>query len=102
MNRNELDQLRTNLQHYLEERKQEMSAVKATIESSVQREATLLARMEILEGQMLQLNENIKRSPSANQGIARQSSQEGEAEIAPRIWQPCMSVWMGLVVKHCV
>ena len=83
VNRNELDQLRTNLQHYLEERKQEMSAVKAPIESSVQREATLLARMEILEGQMLQLNENIKRSPSANQVIARQSSQEGEAEIAP-------------------
>ena len=44
--------------------------MKATVESSVQREATLLARMEILEGQVLPLSENINRSPSTNQGIA--------------------------------
>ena len=68
-NSNELDQLKTNLQHYLEERKQEMTAVKATVDNSVQREATL-ARMEILEGQMLQLNENIRQLPSTNQGMA--------------------------------
>jgi len=81
--RKELDQLKTNLQYYLEERKQEMTAVRTSVESLVQREATLLARMEILEGQVLPLSENIKRSPSTNQGIARQSSQEGEAGTAP-------------------
>ena len=82
-NSNELDQLKTNLQHYLEERKQEMTAVKATVDNSVQREATL-ARMEILEGQMLQLNENIRQLPSTNQGMAivRQTSQGDEAETA--------------------
>ena len=82
-NRHELDQLKTSLQHHLEERAKEMTAVKVTVENSVQREATLLARMEVLEGQMLQLNENIRQFPSTGHGVARQVEQEGEGETAP-------------------
>ena len=47
-----------------------MTAAKATVDNSVQREATLRARMEILDAQVLQLNENIEQLPSTNQGIA--------------------------------
>ena len=47
-----------------------MTAAKATVDNSVHREATLRARMEILDAQVLQLNENIEQLPSTNQGIA--------------------------------
>ena len=59
--RNELDQLKSDLQSYLEEQKHEMAGVKHEINGAVQREATLLARMELLVGQVSSLNESVRR-----------------------------------------
>ena len=75
MYKNELGQLKTNLQRYLEERAQETPAVKAIVDNSIQKKKLhyvlgwKLARMEIL---------------ATNQGmaIARQASQGDEAETA--------------------
>ena len=46
MYKNELGQLKTNLQRYLEERAQETPAVKAIVDNSIQKKTTLRARME--------------------------------------------------------
>ena len=53
--RHELDQLKTDLQKYLDNKNQEVVAVKHQLDISLQREAKLLATVETLSGQFAEL-----------------------------------------------
>ena len=59
-NRFELDQLKADLQQYLERRDQENLEVHQKLDDSLQREAAFLATVETLSGKVVQLEESMK------------------------------------------